>query len=215
MFVKSRIVQHSSLSHHTQALSRWMRESKTASHFVKYMVSNLSVNQSQLQDQVKQISRAVAALTADLQGNMEEQSFKISSPSCLSKTKSSKSLNVAFAETLQTAAALPSDTSLPTLLHRLDDSSGVEEPAAQPAPESRPSMGTIVQLLQDRCVTSSSSCLCLLLSYNCSIYIIIYIYIHTHVMLCYVKWDRIVLYCIIMYYTTLFVLYHTMSCHVI
>ena len=40
-----------------------MRESKTTSHFVKYMVSNLATNQSQLQEDVKQIQRLLAKLS--------------------------------------------------------------------------------------------------------------------------------------------------------
>lgn len=138
------------------ALSRWMRESKTANHFVKYMVSNLSVNQSQLQDQVRQISRAVATLAADLQGqkdadastSLREESIR----SKLTKTKSSKSLDAATAQTLQvvTVASPPSPENaaqLPTLLQRLDDGHGMEVQAMPD--ETRPSMSAILQLLQD------------------------------------------------------------------
>lgn len=131
------------------ALSRWMRESKTANHFVKYMVSNLSVNQSQLQDQVRQISRAVATLAADASTlrRVEE-----SIPSKLTKTKSSKSLDAATAQTLQvvTVAGPPSPenaSQLPTLLQRLDDGHGMEVQAMPD--ETRPSMSAILQLLQD------------------------------------------------------------------
>eukprot|EP00435_Cladocopium_sp_Y103_P032779 s2330_g8.t1 len=145
------------------ALSRWMRESKTANHFVKYMVSNLSVNQSQLQDQVRQISRAVATLAADLQGMHQKQDADASTlrrveeslPSKdqkLTKTKSSKSLDAATAQTLQvvTLGGPPSPenaSQLPTLLQRLDDGHCMEVQAMPD--ETRPSMSAILQLLQD------------------------------------------------------------------
>ncbi|CAE7790016.1 unnamed protein product [Symbiodinium sp. CCMP2592] len=45
------------------ALSRWMRESKTANHFVKYMVRNLSTSQGQLAKQVRSIRKNLAKLT--------------------------------------------------------------------------------------------------------------------------------------------------------
>lgn len=150
-----------------QALSRWMRESKTASHFVKYMVSNLSVNQSQLQDQVKQIGRAVATLAADIQGMHQRQDTdasalrKISlgmaqssiSPK-LTAAKSSKSLDSTAVNTakLQFATVdVPHDASqLPTLLQRLDecDSVGVQ-PIRPISDETIPSIGAILQMLQD------------------------------------------------------------------
>ena len=137
-----------------------MRESKTANHFVKYMVSNLSVNQSQLQDQVRQISRAVATLAADASTlrRVEE-----SIPSKLTKTKSSKSLDAATAQTLQvvTVAGPPSPenaSQLPTLLQRLDDGHGMEVQAMPD--ETRPSMSAILQLLQDCSGVSCPLCLC-------------------------------------------------------
>lgn len=156
-----------------------MRESKTANHFVKYMVSNLSVNQSQLQDQVRQISRTVATLAADLQGLHQkqdpdasmrrlEESISSKLKETATKTKSSKSLDAtdATAQTLQvvTVAAPPSpDVSpdaaqLPTLLQRLDDGPGMEVQAIPD--ETRPSMSTILQLLQDCSGVSCPLCLC-------------------------------------------------------
>ena len=147
-----------------------MRESKTANHFVKYMVSNLSENQSQLQDQVRQISRAVATLAADLQGMHQKdpdastlRRVEESIRSKLTKTKSSKSLDAATAQTLQvvTVAGPPSPengSQLPTLLQRLDDGHGMEVQAMPD--ETRPSMSAILQLLQDCSGVSCPLCLC-------------------------------------------------------
>ncbi|CAE7363006.1 SCN11A, partial [Symbiodinium necroappetens] len=50
----------------TLALSRWMRESKTANHFVKYMVRNLSVNQRQMQKHIKSISKNLDKMAKSL-----------------------------------------------------------------------------------------------------------------------------------------------------
>ncbi|CAE7450163.1 unnamed protein product [Symbiodinium sp. CCMP2456] len=50
----------------TLALSRWMRESKTANHFVKYMVRNLSVTQSQMQKHIKSISKNLDKMAKSL-----------------------------------------------------------------------------------------------------------------------------------------------------
>lgn len=140
-----------------------MRESKTANHFVKYMVSNLSVNQSQLQDQVKQIGRAVATLAADIQGLHQRQdadtsalkkiSLSMGVPSSISPkltaAKSSKSLDATAVNTVQFATVdVPDASQLPTLLQRLDECDGVQP--IQPIPdETIPSIGAILQMLQD------------------------------------------------------------------
>jgi len=50
----------------TLALSRWMRESKTANHFVKYMVRNLSVTQSHMQKHIKSISKNLDKMAKSL-----------------------------------------------------------------------------------------------------------------------------------------------------
>ena len=124
-----------------------MRESKTANHFVKYMVSNLSVNQSQLQEQVKQINRALVNLAGDLQGIHQKQFADSSSNTAiLTKSRTSKSLpeaksnqNVSNVQMLQ----------LPTLLQRLDDDLEVATPSPKiESEDTRPSMRAILQLLQ-------------------------------------------------------------------
>ena len=124
-----------------------MRESKTANHFVKYMVSNLSVNQSQLQEQVRQINRALVNLAGDLQGIHQKQFADSSSNTAiLPKSRTSKSLpeaksnqNVSNVQMLQ----------LPTLLQRLDDDLEVATPSPKiESEDTRPSMRAILQLLQ-------------------------------------------------------------------
>lgn len=123
----------------TKALSRWMRESKTASHFVKYMVSNLSNNQNHLHEQVKQIVKAVSALQSEIRCLQDEPEGSpcfgsaVAQPSQPTIPAQFSSQNKSMCGVARSPIAdnlLSSQ--LPTLLQRIDESSASDAPPAQP-----------------------------------------------------------------------------------
>ena len=68
-----------------------MRESKTANHFVKYMVRNLSVSQSQLQKQVRGISKTLNRMTCNLNDSAPMQRATSDGSQCSQGSASSES----------------------------------------------------------------------------------------------------------------------------